>query len=128
MITPTQINIPEDIQGQNPCVQGDTFLGLTMKFKVTDSDPVAYHDITNWDFLFQIRRKPNSNSELLYEGTVGSGLTKSDAVNGELTLDKFSIDFGYGTFWYELELTTDEGDVITAFRGSFIVPNEIAKS
>jgi hypothetical protein len=112
------LNLPEDIADMDTLKRGDTFPGLEFTFTDSTGAPL---NVTDYNFLFQIRRKQDRNSELLKEVTV---FTRS--ATNKAAIPKFLIDFAWGQFYYEVELTTDTGDVRTFVGGLFTIENDLA--
>ena len=117
------VNLPSDIPGMKDLIRGDTFPGLSLTFK--DNTGAAIN-ITDFDIIFQIRKKFDRDSELLKECTIGSGITIIDASTGQAKINQFDLDFGYGNFYYQLQVTTDEGFIDSPMGGLFNVPNDLA--
>ena len=119
------IKIPDDITDLNTLYRGDTFpaLAITITNKGT-GDPV---DITDWEWLFQIRKEASRSSQLYYEATFGDGLTLIDASLGQLQIDSFDMDF-FGQFYGQLQRTDTDSKVLSFFDSLWTINNDTANT
>ena len=119
------IKIPDDITDLNTLYRGDTFpaLAITITNKAT-GDPV---DITDWEWLFQIRKEASRSSQLYYEATLGDGLTLIDASLGQLQIDSFDMDF-FGQFYGQLQRTDTDSKVLSFFDSLWTIRNDTANT
>lgn len=98
---------------------GDTYPGAVFTITVNDS-PL---NLTGYSAQMQVRA--TRSTAAIIDISNGSGLTFSDAANGELTIDAQIFDSTPGTYLYDIELTSGAGVVKTYISGKFVLTEDI---
>ena len=93
--------------------KGDTWNGV--QFTIL-SNGVAV-DLTSSTARVMFRRGSKKGT-VVKSLTVGSGITLTDATNGVLTLDSFTLDWEADTYFYDVEITLSSGVIRTYVVGT----------
>jgi hypothetical protein len=101
---------------------GDS-LDLVVTVKNDDGDVV---DISGADATWVLA--PSEGRPSVVEKTTGSGISLTDAANGEVTIsiDPSDTENKEGLYYHELQITDDTGNVSTALSGEFEIKRDTA--
>lgn len=114
-MTPQVYNITDQYKG-------DSFGGVD--FQVLDAITKVPIDFTNATMRCQFR-KGSEKGIIVRDITIGSGITVTDAVNGEFSIDGFDITFSAGVYFYDIP-TVFSGVVATTYiKGTLTVIQDI---
>lgn len=97
--------------------RGDTINTRTITMQ-QDGSPV---DLTNIDIQVDFAYKDRR-----VERRVGSGVTKSDPVNGEFEIDALQLDYA-GVWSYDVQLVYSDGTVKTIIAGTIEIVEDVTK-
>lgn len=95
-------------------LRGDTFPGVSFTVSVNGSPKNLTNTEIKIEFRFKVKR-----GKLIKTLTVGSGITKLDAVNGVFCIDSFVVDFEEGVYYYDIQFK--DGAVIKTYIGGIWV-------
>lgn len=104
---------------------GDSFSGMTITV-YSDTAQTTPLDLTSATARMDFR-KGSKTGQIGKQLTTGSGITISDAVNGVITIDRFTIDFSAGEYLYDLQVTLPGGVVETVLFGRFTAIQDVTQ-
>lgn len=93
---------------------GDTFAGLSLSLS-SDGTALNLTGVTA-ELVFI-----NEAGSTVLTATTGSGITLTDALNGELEIGSFTVPTTAGEYEYHLTLTFSDGTVRTYLAGQMTV-------
>ena len=93
-------------------LKGDTFDGMEFEILINS----VAKNLTNTIIKIMFRRETKTGT---IQKTIvsGSGITKTDAVNGIFEIDTFTVDFPAGTYWYDIQF--NDSGVINTYVGGY---------
>ncbi len=92
--------------------KGDTWNGV--QFTILSNGSAV--DLTSATVRVMFRRE-SKTGKVVKSLTVGSGVTLTDASNGVLTIDAFTLDWSPNTYFYDVEVTLSGGTIRTYVEG-----------
>lgn len=98
---------------------GDTWKGVTF---TVDRDGTL-EDLTNYAIQMQLK---TSGGETLLDLAIGTGITLTDAVNGEFRIDPVETPNVSGVSHYDIQFT-NAGVVSTYVKGKFTIESDITR-
>jgi hypothetical protein len=101
--------------------RGDTFKGLEFTFTYSDGTPV---DLTNVVILAKFKQRPQL-TRTFSVGTAAGTMEITDAANGKAEIKESIINWPYGVYEYDVELTFSTGYRDTPVGGIFPIENDI---
>lgn len=107
-----------------PHIAGDTFNGLSFTVTLTSGAVTAPIDLTDVDIKVVFKKQGISTVVSTLE--IGSGITLDDAVNGEFSIDAFTVFTTPYTYEYDMQFTYASGVVKTYLKGFFKVLEQIS--
>lgn len=72
-------------------------------------------------------RRSSEKGKLMETFTIGAGLTWIDQSLGQLRQPSFAIDWGYGTYHYDVQFTYASGEVKTYLKGTVKIVKEVTQ-
>ena len=102
-------------------IRNDTFQTVTLDID-RDGSPI---DLTGATIRMMLRLVKTQVSPDLSLSTPSSGITITDAVNGEFEIDEQIISIDAGSYFYDLEVEESSGEVNTVMGGNFIVQQDV---
>jgi hypothetical protein len=93
-------------------LSGDTYDGVQFEVIVNS----APKDLTNTGIKVYFRRQSKTGA-IQKSISNGSGITKTDAVNGVFQIDAFTVDFPAGTYYYDIQF--NDSGVINTYVGGY---------
>ena len=92
-------------------IKGDTFQGVGFLVKVNDENlPIAA-------VKMELKTSKSAAAALTLQN--GSGITLSDITVGQFTIDNQIIDIPAANYIYDIEITTQSGEVHTYISGTW---------
>lgn len=110
-MTPGEYNIQDT-------VKGDTLDEVVFTI-LEDGSPI---DLTGYDIKIMFKKYPILVSSLTLE--IGSGITVTDAAQGQFKIDEQVISLDVGQYFYDIQFTNDT-EVRTYVKGEFNVLQEV---
>lgn len=107
----------------NEQINNTTFKAKIVTISITNDSGIALLDLTGATINLWWRRG-NANGKLIKRMLIGSGLTLSDPSNGEFTIDKFFIDWGAGTYYYDIKITMASTDKYAQMYGTILIKED----
>jgi len=101
--------------------KNDTFNGVQFTIQNSAGDAI---DLTGATVATKFRKNSKTGT-VVKSITSGSGITVSDPSNGILSYDAFILDWDYGTYYYDLEVTFASGVVKTYVYGTINVIQDV---
>lgn len=100
-----EYNIPD-------ILKGDTYEGVEFEVIVNS----VAKNLTNTVIRCMFRRESKTGA---IQKTIfnGSGITKTDAVNGIFEIDSFTVDFPVGKYYYDIQF--NDAGVIKTYVGGY---------
>jgi hypothetical protein len=102
--------------------KGDSFGGVD--FQVIDAVTKVPIDFTGATMRCQFR-KGNAKGAVVKDITTGNGITVTDAVNGEFTIDGFDITFAAGVYFYDIPTVFSNLVITTYIKGTLTVIQDV---
>jgi hypothetical protein len=103
-------------------IKGDTFSSVNFTFLDSLGDPI---DLTDATIRIMFRYRCNTGA-VVKTMSIGSGLTVASPTSGVVTLNAFTpITFEVDTYYYDVEITFDDGTIKTYVKGTFKVLQDI---
>jgi hypothetical protein len=102
-------------------LEGDTFDYVQFNMIDVNSDPI---DLTGIDIKIQFRRG-YKDGDVVKTITDVSGITFVNRVLGQFYLTTFIIDWGHGTYFYDIQFTYSDGSVKTYVQGKVLVTKQV---
>ena len=101
-------------------IKGDTFKQQVFTFSKNDA-PI---NLTGASIKIQFKKnKSDSSAALTLE--IGTGITLTDAVNGEFAIDEQIIDLTPGQYYYDIQLTQADSTVFTYVSGNINILQDV---
>ena len=97
--------------------RGDTFRRVTFQININEI-PL---DLTDGDVKMQLRKEAGGVIAL------EPALTIFDAENGEFAIDEQIINILAGKYKYDIQVTTEDGNVNTWISGLFTITDDITR-
>lgn len=97
--------------------EGDTHDGLSVTVETTSGGSTSPVDLSTVAIAMQVR---DLSGTLALDLSVGSGITKTDAVNGVFRVDAFTVPAA-GSYEYDIEFTYADSSVKTYMGGKMMV-------
>lgn len=114
-MVPGTYNIPDHYRN-------DTWQGLVFNI-VANGVPV---DLTGAAVKISFRRHSKDNS--VEDTRTGAGQAAvTDGPNGEITFYGYVVTYVAATYYYDLQVTTSGGDVITYVAGTWTIIEDVTK-
>jgi hypothetical protein len=106
-----------------PHIKGDTFNGLC--FTVTVNGTAL--DLTNIDINADFRLGSKTGCKV-HKYSVGSGIVKTSAINGQFSLLKdYILNWDVGKWYFDVEFTYLDGKVKTYYSDILIIVQDVTK-
>lgn len=102
--------------------RGDTWSGATVT--VTENDVAM--DLTDASILMQLKRDACDSSYVL-ELSTGSGITITNAADGQFTIDAVIIGLTPKNYVYDVQITLASGRIVTILEGTFTVEQDVSR-
>lgn len=99
--------------------KGDTFKGQTFGYE-RNGAPI---DLTGATINLMLKKTKTGPSAFTF--STGNNITITDAVNGRWSLDSTVIDIEAGTYYYDVELTENNGNVSTYLSGKWVILQDV---
>lgn len=100
--------------------KGDTANKRSFKMELNINGTLTPIDLTNVLISSSFRRDTKTG-RLAKSISVGSGITVTNAVNGQFDLNEFLVTFDVGLYYYDVTFTFTDGRVKTYFGGTLDV-------
>ena len=103
-------------------IKGTTYKGIGFLISTGESIdsisplPISYAKM-------QLKLAYNAPASLTLES--GAGLTTDPSSPGLIVIDKQIIDVPAGNYIYDIEITTEEGDVFIYIKGSWLITQDV---
>ena len=102
--------------------KGDSFGGVD--FQVVDAVTKVPIDFTGATMRCQFRRG-SATGAIVKDITIGNGITVTDAVNGEFSIDGFDINFSIGIYFYDIPTVFSGVVANTYIKGTLTVIQDV---
>lgn len=100
-------------------IKGDSFKEIIFEVLINS----VAKDLTNTRIKIDFK-KGSKTGTLQKTITVGSGITKTDAVNGKFAIDEFICSFPADTYYYDVQFI-DGSEVNTYIEGTLTVIQDV---
>lgn len=119
------LTFPDGFVTTITAVASDLSLTMASNAVTTDSVPVAYTntvDITGWAIWFTVKNtlSPTSDSTSLIEATV-TNHTNPTQGQSSILLSREATDVPNGTYFYDVRVTDEDDDIMSAYYGECVV-------
>jgi len=104
-------------------INNTTFKSKIVTITITNSSGTSPLDLTGATINLWWRRG-NANGSIVKKMSIGDGLTLSDPTNGKFTIDKFFIDWGAGTYYFDIKITDASGDKDAQMFGTILIKED----
>lgn len=102
-------------------IRNDTFLEVTFS-AIRDGLPI---DLAGATIRMMLRLVKASDPVALSLSTPSSGITITDAANGDFKIDEQIISIDAASYFYDMEIEEASGLVTTVLGGNFIVQQDV---
>ena len=102
-------------------IRNDTFQSVTLQID-RDGSPI---DLTGATIRMMLRIVKTQASPDLSLSSPSSGITITDAVNGEFEIDEQIISIDAAVYFYDLEIAESSGEVNTVMGGEFTIQQDV---
>ena len=102
--------------------RGDTWNGAIFEILLNGSAL----DLTGATILCQLKKNKSDNTAVV-EFTELDGITITDAPNGVFRIDETIINVVPKAYYYDIQVTLQDGTVITPVDGTFTVSEDVSR-
>lgn len=109
-----EVTIVDGIYDFPDIKQGNRFKARQITFTDTNGDPPE-GQLIEVHLRFRFEKKTGTIQKYIFQG---SGITIDDAENWIITIDKFTVDFPIGKYFYDVDVVNDSEDQDTPLAGT----------